>query len=171
MEMRRRVSEGGLKRFLICGLKRMGLGDPAKCVVLGLRRLDPRAIRHRSRMLSFYSQFVSAGSLCFDVGANTGNRTEVFLRLGAKVVAVEPQAECTKELERRFGRNRSVVLVRKGLDEKPGEKELLISNANPISSFSKEWILAVTQSGRFSAYNWDRSELVPMTTLDALIES
>lgn len=51
MEIRRRVSEGGLKRSLIRGLKRIGLAGPAKSMLLGLRLLDPRVIRRRKRML------------------------------------------------------------------------------------------------------------------------
>ena len=43
------------------------------------------------RRLRFYAQFVSPGDLVFDVGANFGNRTKVLLRLGASVVAFEPQ--------------------------------------------------------------------------------
>ena len=43
---------------------------------------------HDDEMVRFYSQFVAPGDVCFDVGANVGNRTRVFLALGATVVAV-----------------------------------------------------------------------------------
>jgi len=33
---------------------------------------------------AFYIQFVNAGGLVFDVGANIGNRSKVFLALGAR---------------------------------------------------------------------------------------
>ena len=49
-------------------------------------------------LAGFYSTFVSTGDLCFDIGANYGNRTKVFLRLGARVVAVEPQPSCCQVL-------------------------------------------------------------------------
>ena len=48
--------------------------------------------------LQFFSEFVPQGWIVFDVGANYGNRTKYFLRLGAKVVAFEPQPECARFL-------------------------------------------------------------------------
>ena len=35
--------------------------------------------------LGFYSQFISSRDLVFDVGANVGSRSKLFLNLGAKV--------------------------------------------------------------------------------------
>lgn len=122
-------------------------------------------------MSVFYSQFVSPGSLCFDVGANIGNRTEIFLKLGARVVAVEPQMECVRYLQRRYGNKSDLVVVQKALGEFPGQGDLWISNASPISSMSGEWIAAVRDSGRFSTYKWDDHRTVGMTTLDSLIET
>lgn len=160
-----------MKRSLTEFLKKTGLVGPAKSALRWAQNYKPETIRHNKRMKGFYSQFIRSGDLCFDVGANVGSRTEIFLRLGARVVAVEPQADCMRELQRKYSRNKSVILVQKGLDEKPGERELYISDANPISSISREWISAVTDSGRFAAYRWDRSQLITMTTLDLLIES
>ena len=59
--------------------------------------------------LSFYSQFLNPNTLCFDIGANIGNRTEIFLTLGARVIAVEPQKECAKMLRLRFGNAITVI--------------------------------------------------------------
>ena len=56
----------------------------------------------RKKMIQFYSNFISNGDLCFDVGANIGNRTEVFLELGAKVICVEPQQACLQQLNKIF---------------------------------------------------------------------
>lgn len=160
-----------MKRSLIRLVKKTGLAGPARSVARLLRDLSPETVRQKKKMVEFYRQFVRRGDLCFDIGANIGSKSEIFVRLGAAVVAVEPQAECMKELQRRFGRKRSVILVQKGLDDEPGEKELFISNASSISSFSKEWMSAVTERGKFSAYRWYRSQLITMTTLDLLIGS
>src|SRR5690349_11141019 len=54
------------------------------------------------RVESFYSQFVKAGDLCFDIGANMGSRIAVFLKLKARVVALEPQEKCLRELHKVF---------------------------------------------------------------------
>src|SRR5258707_6790810 len=70
---------------------------------------------HDQEMLEFYGGFVAAGQTCFDVGANIGNRVKILLRLGARVVAVEPQRECARVLKAVFGRNPNFVLVEKAL--------------------------------------------------------
>ena len=48
--------------------------------------------RRRSRAMdALYGRFVKRGDLVFDIGAHVGDRVAAFRRLGAKVVAVEPQ--------------------------------------------------------------------------------
>lgn len=125
---------------------------------------------HDQEMLEFYSQFVSPGTLCFDVGANIGNRVKIFLNLQADVVAVEPQDECARVLRTVFGNNRHLTVVQKALGASEGEAVIMISNAHAISSLSPEWVEAVRGSGRFSEYSWDKKRVVPVTTLDSLIE-
>ncbi len=47
--------------------------------------------RRSSAMDALYRRFVNRGDLVFDIGAHVGDRVAAFRRLGAKVVAVEPQ--------------------------------------------------------------------------------
>jgi FkbM family methyltransferase len=117
---------------------------------------------------SFYRRFVPQGGLCFDVGANVGERTAIFVDLGARVVAVEPQPDCVEALRARFGE--SVEIVPAGLGSEPGEAELLVASYHTISSLSAGWVAAVQRSGRFSDFSWDERRRIPLTTLDALIE-
>jgi FkbM family methyltransferase len=124
-----------------------------------------RGARRRARR--FYRRFVRPGDLCFDVGANMGERTDVFLALGARVVAVEPQTGCIDALQRRFGSR--TELVGAALGARPGEAELLITGYHTLSSLSQEWIEAVTASGRFDEFTWDDRVVVPVTTLEELI--
>jgi FkbM family methyltransferase len=124
---------------------------------------------HDREMREFYSKMLSQGELCFDVGANVGNRVKIFLKLHANVIAIEPQHECERVLREIYGRNRNVTIVQKALGESEGEAEMLISNAHTISSLSPEWIESVRKSGRFSMYTWDKKQVVPVTTLDRLI--
>lgn len=121
------------------------------------------------KALRFYSQFISRNSLCFDVGANIGNRTKLFLEFGARVVAVEPQGRCAEVLTRTFGGNKDFFLVQKGLGAAEGIADLNISNADTISSISTDWINSVKQSGRFKNYSWDKKQQIMLTTLDTLI--
>jgi len=125
---------------------------------------------HDQKMLNFYRQFINAGDLCFDIGANMGNRTRIFLKLGASVVAVEPQNKCMRFLGRKFGDNERVNLVKKALGEVEGEADMMISDEHAISSLSKEWIDKVRESGRFEEYTWKKRQTVQITTIDKLID-
>jgi FkbM family methyltransferase len=121
------------------------------------------------RMREFYSQFLSLDDLCFDVGSNIGNRVKIFLELKARVVAIEPQEFCNKVVQTAFGRNPRLTVLQKVLGEKPGEGELLIGEANTLSTLSRDWVKAVQESGRFTEFLWARTHNVQMTTLDELI--
>jgi len=125
-------------------------------------------------MLRFYSQFVSKGDLCFDIGANIGNRTGAFLKLGATVVAVEPQDICMRKLLNKYGNNNKVFLVHKALGADEGKGDLILSNSHTVSSMSKEWIDCIKDSDMFftstSAFQWHKTVSVPIATLDKLIE-
>jgi len=123
------------------------------------------------QILEFYGRFLTAGDLCFDVGANIGNRVKVLLKLPARVVAIEPQAECVRILRAAFGRNRNLeAVVPKALGAEEGQAEIMVSDTSVISSLSPEWVEAVRQSGRFGRQTWERKRIVPVTTLDKLIE-
>ncbi|HSQ49867.1 MAG TPA: FkbM family methyltransferase [Nitrospiraceae bacterium] len=114
---------------------------------------------------AFYSQFVKAGDLCFDVGANIGSKTNVLLELGARVVCIEPQPNCVDVLKSKYQKNSSVVIVPKGLAAQPGRRPLSICGAaDTISTFSEKW-----KTGRFCTYAWEPAVDVPVTTLDSLI--
>lgn len=126
--------------------------------------------RQKAAMRAFYSQFVSSGQLCFDVGANVGNRTEIFRELGARVIAVEPQPECLKTLRQKFGDDSDVVLVGAALGQNEGEGELLLSDSDTLASMSNEWIDSVQRTGRFGENQWSEPVRVPVTTMDKLID-
>ena len=123
-----------------------------------------------NQAVPFYSRFLQPGDLCFDVGANMGSRVAVFLEVGARVIAVEPQDDCVRHMLKRFGPHPNLVLVEKGLAAKPGRMQLSVSDSNTISTMSDSWKEAVTQSGRFADYSWDRVLEVEVITLDALID-
>jgi FkbM family methyltransferase len=125
------------------------------------------AARHREEMSAFYGRFVRPGDLCFDVGANLGNRTEILLALGARVICVEPQPLCVQKLKKRFGRNGRVVIVGAAVGEKEGAGELAVCEQEPtISTMSQRW----QHEGRFAGQNeWTKTIPVAVTTLDCLI--
>jgi FkbM family methyltransferase len=129
-----------------------------------------RALKQKALRSAFYSQFLKPGQVCFDIGANLGNRTEAFLEIGCKVIAVEPQKDCAEHLQRVFGNNPNLVIVNKALDKETGQKEIFIGEAKTLSSMSKEWIDCVrSDDGPFKGFRWDTKEIVETETLDALI--
>jgi FkbM family methyltransferase len=118
--------------------------------------------------MRFYSQFLKAGDLCFDIGAHVGDRTDVFISLGAKVVSIEPQASCVKALHKRFKRTQLVIIVPKAVGDNAGYSELVVCEAHPaISTMSDKWM----KETRFHEYYESaRIEKIPVTTLDDLID-
>jgi len=119
--------------------------------------------------LGFYSQFISSRDLVFDVGANVGSRSKLFLNLGAKVVAFEPQPELCEHLTQHLRLHNKFTLMPIGLGSNPSVVELKISDAHVLSSMSNRWIESTTQSGRFSSYNWNKSIEVKVDTLDNML--
>lgn len=115
----------------------------------------------------FYSQFITKGDMVFDIGAHKGHRTGIFLALGAKVVAVEPQKDCYKYLQFKYGK--SIRLENCGIGGKEGIQEMFINNASSLSTFSKEWV-EEAKSGRFSDTKWIDKKWIEIKTLDVLIE-
>jgi FkbM family methyltransferase len=120
-------------------------------------------------MAVFYSSFKGPGNLYFDIGANVGNRTRVFLDLGVNVVAVEPQPGCQEVLLQQFKDRPGFTLIPYALGSSEGQAEMIVSDAHTISSMNKEWIQTMRNSGRFGHYNWYQPITVPVIRLDTLI--
>ncbi|HEY1471425.1 MAG TPA: FkbM family methyltransferase [Candidatus Acidoferrum sp.] len=52
---------------------------------------------------------------------------------------------------------------------KEGSAELYLCRENLLSSLSREWIAVAQKSDRLAGFEWNKSVVVPVTTLDALI--
>lgn len=127
--------------------------------------------KHR-RERRLYSEFLEPGDLAFDIGAHVGGRVRTWRRLGAKVVAVEPQPDCLRVLRLIFGRDPKVTIIPRAAGARPGRARLAVSTATPtVSSMSPAWIGSVTTDDSFARVRWDRSVEVEMSTLDELIET
>lgn len=133
------------------------------------RRRTISRSRHLTEKLNFYSQFVKKADLCYDIGANIGDKTGLFLQLGAIVVAVEPQESCWRVLKRRF-RNERVFIEPVALDSRKGVRTIFIDRSHTLATLSEDWINAVKQSGRFSGHKWPDKTAVQTSTMDLLIE-
>ncbi len=101
--------------------------------------VDRKGLRDFRDDLAFYSQFVQPGDLCFDVGANYGAKAEVFLRLGAKVIAFEPQRDCVEELRARLGPHPRLVPINAAVGSSSGQGTLHVSKHRTASSLVQDW--------------------------------
>jgi len=122
------------------------------------------------RLRSFYSQFVAPGSLCFDVGAHVGNRVRCWRRLGARVVAIEPQPDFVRVLRWLYGNDAQVEIVPVAVGRTAGSAEILVSERTPtVTTLSRPWVEAVQRDPKFANVSWSRGQRVDVVTLDALI--
>ena len=128
---------------------------------------DPARTR---RMDALNACFVAKGRLAFDIGAHVGDRTASFLRLGASVVALEPQPRVFRALRLIHGRKPEAVLKCAAVGARPGQMALHVNSRNPtISTLSDDLIAAAHTASDWQGQVWDSTVSVPVTTLDHLI--
>jgi FkbM family methyltransferase len=124
----------------------------------------------RGRMEALYRRFLQAGDLAFDIGAHVGNRVRIFRRIGARVIAVEPQPDFVAVLRLLYGRDPDVVIEASGVAAGSGEGKLYLSTRTPtVSTFADSWIDDVQTDRRFQRIRWDTVINVPLVSLDGLI--
>jgi FkbM family methyltransferase len=119
---------------------------------------------------AFHARFVTAGDLVLDVGAHVGDRIASFRRLGARVVAVEPQPLCLAALRALYGGDDLVTLVGAACGAEAGRTRLYVNSANPtVSTASPDFVCAADGAGGWEDQVWDGEIDVPMVTADALV--
>ena len=117
-----------------------------------------------------HGNFVRPGDLVFDVGAHVGDRVASFHRLGARVVAVEPQPSMVRALMLLYGRSKSVAIEALAVGREPGSAHMLINVDNPtVSSISPAFVEAAHGTPGWETQRWSETLDVAVTTLDALI--
>jgi FkbM family methyltransferase len=117
-----------------------------------------------------HGRFARRGDLVFDVGAHVGDRTASFRRLGARVIAVEPQPAFVKVLKLLYGSKSDVVIEPVAAGRAVGTTELLINVNNPtVSTASRDFVAAARDAPSWQSQRWSKAVTVPVTTLDTLI--
>lgn len=145
---------------------------------------DRRLIEARSKELECYRSLLSGfrkGDLIFDVGANDGTKTDVFLRLGARVVSIEPDEANQEILRGKFLQYRvvpkRVVLVGKALSDKNAVETMWIDGpGSAVNTFSRKWVETLkTDKEKFEhshfGLEFAQRKFVETTTLEDLIRA
>jgi FkbM family methyltransferase len=124
------------------------------------RKARPTRLRAFLDDVGLYRSLLPPEAVCFDVGANIGEKSEALLRAGAKrVVAFEPNPQVVPELRARCGHWRNWILVEAALGSAPGFATLYTRERHGQSGLREQWDGRIT--GRCD---------VPVLTLDMAIQ-
>lgn len=121
-----------------------------------------------SRTTALFSHVCGPGQLVFDVGANLGQKTEIFASLGARVVSVEPERRCSDYIRSRFAGSSQVTVVTAAVSDAPGRLSLFVNPQTPeISTLDREWLTSGPDKDKAGQIEEQSVEVV---TLMQLIE-
>jgi FkbM family methyltransferase len=174
-----------LKRQIQTILKRAGLYYRLKTshiddLYRGL--VDRNWVRDRDAQINFYRQLMPdlrRGDTVFDIGANEGLKTDLFLRMGARVIAIEPDETNLLILRERFFKLRftpkRVVVVSKAISNEDGTGLMWIDGpGSAVNTLSPKWADALKGNKARHAcghcgLEFAKHRAVETTTLEHLI--
>jgi FkbM family methyltransferase len=138
-----------------------------------------RILYERRTEVDFYRRLLPGfrqGDLIFDIGANHGAKTDVFLRLGARVVAVEPDETNAMALRQKFLNwrllKKPVVVETKAVSEKSAVELLWIDEPGSAkNTLSQKWVeLLRADPHRFGrSLSFSQQREVRTTTVEDLM--
>ncbi len=114
----------------------------------------------------FYAQLIGKNQLCFDIGANNGEKSKLFLSLGAAVTAFEPQSSCFEKLNLLKKKHSNFSFYPFAVGAKNEELQLRLANHSEVATLSDAFVDYFTCDEIF----WDKKENVTVKSLDYLIE-
>jgi FkbM family methyltransferase len=171
-----------LKPYLQTVLRRLGLYERLKASPLYdlyWRMADRRVIDDRRREVQFYRDLLNRfrpGDLIFDVGANDGYKTDIFLRLGARVVALEPDQVSQEILKQKFLRHRlrtkPVIVVDKAVSDRNTATAMWIAAPGSAkNTLSQKWVEVLRADERRFGHKLDfaQRQAIDTITLEQLI--
>jgi len=175
---------GQIKPYLQRMLSRAGIHQRLKASFvyeLYWSLADRSIIERAHQEVHFYRNVLMGfrhGCLVFDVGANHGSKTDIFLRLGAHVVAVDPDRTNQQILKEKFLMYRlsqkPVEIVGKAVSDKEGVETMWIDEpGSATNTLSQKWVETLKHDDqRFTRrHNFGEQRTVETTTLDQLIRS
>lgn len=114
----------------------------------------------------FYSKFIKKNDVCFDIGANLGMKSKLFLSLGARVIAFEPQSSCHSALLKIKESYKQFEFYPIAIGDENKEIELNLANHIEIATLSKEFMAFYSSN----EIHWNNTEIVTVKTLNSVIE-
>jgi FkbM family methyltransferase len=173
-----------MKQQVQAFLKRVGIYQRVKrsrLYDLYWRVADRKLIDNRDREVEFFRRTLVGfrpGNLIFDIGANHGQKIDVFLRLGARIVALEPDRSNQEILEQSFHRFRlspkPVVIVGKAVSDHAGVETMFVDEPGSAkNTLNRKWVDTLrTDSARFgSTLDFGEKTEVETTTVEELIRA
>ena len=171
-----------LKHHAQTFLRRIGLYQRLKSSFvydLYWRLAGPHLLNDRAKEVEFYKNTLQGfreGYVIFDIGANEGHKTDIFLRLGAKVVAVDPDKSNQEVLRQKFLKHRlvpkKVNIEAKAVSEAAGFKTMWIETPGSAkNTLDPKWVeILRNDPGRFShCFDFSSEMEVETTTLETLM--
>jgi FkbM family methyltransferase len=171
-----------MKRYVQAALTRLGLYQRVKAsraYDLYWRIADRRILDARDQEIAFYRRLLDGlqpGDVIFDVGANHGAKTDIFLRLGARVIAVEPDEVNGRVLEQKFLKYRlarkPLVIVNKALSDTNSIETMWIdAPGSAKNTLSRKWVdtLRGDESRFGQRLKFSERREVITTTLEQLV--
>jgi FkbM family methyltransferase len=138
-------------------------------------------IDERKAHVQFYRNLLQGfrkRDLVFDVGANVGQKTDVFVRLGATVVAVEPDEHNQEVLRSKFIKYRlarkPVQIVGKAVSDKISVETFFVDGpGSALNTLSRKWVDTLTADkdrfdNKFDRLEFAEKRSVETTTLERL---
>jgi FkbM family methyltransferase len=156
-----------IKSAVYAFVKRVGLINPYLKTLFVLKRTFGIRQSNFLQLCAFYRPFIQKGETVFDIGANVGDRCEVFLALGADVLCIEPNKSLFEVLQVRFAWNRKVKILNAGCGESKSIKTFNIGSNHLTSTFSNKFI---EHQKHLVNQEWTKRVDIQMTTVDHLIE-
>lgn len=129
------------------------------------------------KAVTFYSSFLdpsSANKLVFDIGANKGNKVKAFLKMGFEVIAIEPERKALSTIRWRYGRNKKVTIVEKGVSDKEATLTIHIAeDRSGLNTVNEKWVdsLEKERSNRWhKKHAFKKKYEIKAVTADQLFE-
>jgi FkbM family methyltransferase len=166
-----------MKKSIKTILQKIGIYDQLKYLPffqLCQSILKPAVARNRRRELNFYESFLKDCALIFDIGANNGDKTHVFLNISKIVVCCEPDPANFVTLKTRFRyKKRRVIIENVALSDKTETTVMYLHHpGSAFNTLSDKWkkILEEDDQQRWNeSIQFTRKQTVATTTLDNLI--